>query len=119
MKRHKSLSFLGFLGFLGFGGFGYFQNHSIATLSYFAFFGFFSYFWISRIANEITDERYLENSRNAKAFTFNIAVFEFVILYLIAPLNFVSKGFLTVAIALCFASLIISYAIKFYRLEKI
>lgn len=118
MKNSKYLKFWGFLGFLGFRGFEYFQNYEIASLSNFAFFGFFSYFWISRIANEMADERYLENSRNAKAFTFNLAVGEFIILYLAAPLDFVSKEILTVASALCFASLLICYSIRFYRLEK-
>ncbi len=118
MKRGRHLNFMGFLGFLGFGGFQYFQNHNIATLSHFAFFGFFAYFWISKIANEMADERYIENSRNAKAFTLNIAGIEFIILYLTTPLNFVSKEILTVASALCFASLLISYAITFYRFER-
>lgn len=118
MKKNRQFVFLGFLGFLGFGGFQYFNNHNFGALSQFAFFGFFAYFWIGRIANKMADERYIENSRNAKAFTFNIAIIEFIILYLIAPLNFITKEILTVASALCFASLIIFYAIKFYRLEK-
>ncbi|WP_066507173.1 DUF3796 domain-containing protein [Abyssisolibacter fermentans] len=117
MKKNH-YKFMGFLGFLGFGGFQYFNNHNIATLSQFAFFGFFSYFWINKIGNEMTDERYIENSKNAKAFTLNIAIFEFIILFLIAPLNFVTKEILTVVSALCFASLILSYAITFYRFEK-
>lgn len=118
MKRSRHLKFMGFLGFLGFGGFEYFHNHDIASLGYFAFFGFFSYFWISRIANEMEDERYVENSRNAKAFTLDIALIEFIILFLIAPLNFVTKELLTAISALFFASLLISYAITFYRFEK-
>lgn len=118
MKRDRLLNFMGFIGFMGFLGFGYFKSHDTAALSYFAFFGFFSYFWISRIANEMPDERYIENSRNAKAFTFNIAVIEFIILYLIAPLDFITKDILTAACALCFASLLIFYGIAFYRSEK-
>lgn len=109
---------MGFLGFWGFGGFQYFSNHNIGDLRQFAFFAFFSYFWISKIANEMEDERYIENSRNAKVFTLNIAIVEFIILYLTVPLNFVTKEILTVASALCFASLIITYAITFYRFEK-
>lgn len=118
MKKNRYLNYWGFLGFLGFGGFEYFHNHDIASLGYFAFFGFFSYFWISRIANEMEDERYVENSRNAKAFALDIALIEFIILFLIAPLNFVTKELLTAISALFFASLLISYAITFYRFEK-
>lgn len=121
MKRNRHIKFMGSLGFLGFGGFGgfqYFINQNIADLSQFAFFGFFLYFWISKIANEMEDERYIENSRNAKAFTLNVAIIEFIVLYLTAPLNFVTKEILTVTSALCFASLLITYAIKFYRFEK-
>lgn len=112
------MRFMGFVGFIGFNGFQYFQNHDITTLSYFAFFGFFSYFWVSRIANEMADERYIENSRNAKAFTYNVAIFEFIILFLTAPLNFMSKEILTAVLALSFASLLIIYAIAFYKFEK-
>lgn len=109
---------MGFIGFMGFMGFGYFENHDTATLSYFAFFGFFSYFWVGRLANEMADERYIENSKKAKAFAFNIAVIEFIILYLAAPLSFITKDILVAACALCFASLLIFYAIAFYRFEK-
>lgn len=114
----KNLKFMGFLGFLGFMGFRYFRDFNPAFLSYFAYFGFFSYFWISKIAAEMIDERYLENSRKAKAFSFNLAVVEFIILFLIAPLSLVSRELLTVVIALCFASLLLSYAIAFYFFEQ-
>lgn len=103
---------------MGFGGFQYFNNHNIYNLSLFAYFGFFSYFWMSKIANEMADERYIENSRNAKALTLNVAIIEFIILYLTAPLNFVTKEILAVTSALCFASLLITYATIFYRFEK-
>jgi hypothetical protein len=118
MKKNRHSTYLGFLGFVGFAGFQYFQNHSIATLSYFAYFGFFAYFWINKISKEMKDERYLENSRKAKAFTLDIAIFELVILYMVIPLNFISKEILTVFSALCFASLILSYALTFYKFEK-
>src|SRR5690554_971237 len=118
MARKKNLKFMGFVGFLGFMGFQYFRDYNIDSLSYFAFFGFFSYFWISKIAAEMIDERYLENSRRAKAFSFNLAVVEFIILSLITPLSLVSKELLTVVIALCFSSLLISYAVAFYLFEQ-
>ncbi|HHT48505.1 MAG TPA: DUF3796 domain-containing protein [Firmicutes bacterium] len=59
--------------------------------SFFAFFAFFSYFWIGKIAAEMIDERYLENSRKAKAFSFNLAVVELFILCLITPLTVISR----------------------------
>jgi hypothetical protein len=37
------------------------------------------------------DERYLENSRKAKAFSFNLAVVELFILCLITPLTVISR----------------------------
>lgn len=118
MKTKRHSRFAGFLGFVGFMGFQYFQDHNAAALSYFAFFGFFAFFWINRISAEMVDERYVENSRNARAFTLNVAVVEFIILYLVTPLSFISKEILTVASALCFASLLISYAVAFYTYEK-
>ncbi|MFW6035171.1 MAG: DUF3796 domain-containing protein [Halothermotrichaceae bacterium] len=118
MTRNNRLKFLGILGFIGFTGFQYFQSHNTTALSYFAFFGFFSFFWISRISSEMADERYLENVRKAKAFTFQVAIGELIILYLTAPLNFITKEILTAALALSFASLIIIYSIAFYRYEK-
>ena len=118
MKRNRHYKFIGFLGFLGFGGFQYFISHNIYDLRQFSFFAFFSYFQISKIANEMEDERYIENSKNAKNFTLNVAIVEFIILYLTVPLNFVTKEILTVTSALCFASLLITYAITFYRFEK-
>ena len=118
MTRSKRLKFIGFLGFLGFGGFQYFQNHNIGALGNFAFFGFFAYYWVGNIAGDMVDERYLENSRRAKVFTYYIALFEFAILYLIAPFEFITKEILTAVLALCFASLLIIYAITFYYNEK-
>lgn len=118
MKIKNKLSYFGFLGFLGFIGLRFFSTNNIADLSNFAFFGFFAYFWVSKTSNEMVDERYVENSRKAKAFTLNFAMLELVILYLIVPLDFVSKEILTVTCALSFASLIIIYAISFYKYEK-
>lgn len=118
MKRTKYFKYLGFLGFVGFEGFQYFQNHNIATLSYFAFFAFFSCFWLSKISSEMEDERFIENSRKAKVFTLNIAVAVITILYLTIPLKFISKEILTAFSSLGFASLILSYSISFYKLEK-
>lgn len=118
MTRSRQLKFLGFLGFLGFGGFRYFQTHDISTLGNFAYFGFFAYYWIGKIAGDMVDERYLENARKARAFTFYIALLEFIILYMAAPMKFITKEILTAVLALCFASLLVIYAVAFYNFEK-
>lgn len=65
------------------------------------------------------DERYSENSKAAKAFTLDIAVIEFAILYLSTLTNRITKEIFLIFIPLCFSSLIIIYAIKFYKLEKL
>ncbi|NLY91964.1 MAG: DUF3796 domain-containing protein [Firmicutes bacterium] len=118
MGSKKNLKYLGFFGFLGFNGFQYFRGYNTAFLSYFAFFAFFSYFWIGKIAAEMIDERYLENSRKAKAFSFNLAAIELIIICLITPVTVISREILTVVSALCYASVFIAYAIAFYLYEK-
>ena len=118
MSRKKNPKYLGFLGFLGFVGFKYFRDYDIASLSYFAYFAFFGYFWLSKIAAEMIDERYLENSRRAKAVSFNLALVEVAVLYLIISLTMVSRAVLAVVSAFCFASLLIAYAVAFYSFEK-
>ncbi len=118
MKKKRNSKYLGYLGFMGFLGIQYFVNYNVRTLSCFAFFGFFGYFWINRIANDMIDECYIENSKKAKAFTLNIALIELAVLCIIIPLKFISKEFLTVFSAFCFAALIVFYSIAFYRFEK-
>jgi len=95
MSSRKHNSILGFLGFIGFLAFGYFQTGDIRQLSYFSFFGFLAYFWVGRIASEIADELYIENSRKAKAFAYNLALLEFMILFIVVPLSTVSKEIIT------------------------
>lgn len=119
MSGRKISKYMGYLGFTGFLGFQYFINHDPIFLSYFGSFGFFAYFWISKISREMLDERYVENSKVAKAFTLDIAVFEFAILYLSTLTSGITKEILLIIIPLCFSSLIIIYAMKFYKLEKL
>lgn len=107
---------MGCLGFFGFSGFLYFINYNTAFLSYFSFFAFFSFFWIGSISNEMKDERYVENCRNAKAFTYDIISTE--IIFLFTTFDFMTKELLTVVVSLCFASVFILYATAFYRFEK-
>jgi hypothetical protein len=109
---------LGFLGFAGFIGCSYFQDHNVASLSFLAYFGFFAYFWIAKIADQMPDERYLENVAKAKSTAFDIAIIELVALNLLSSLGFAGKELLVAAVALCFSSLLIIYAVKFYLLEE-
>jgi hypothetical protein len=117
-RGRKRRSYLGFLGFAGFIGFSYFHNHNVASLSYFAYFGFFAYFWIAKIANQMPDERYLENVARAKSTAFDIVIIELVALNLLSLFGFTTKEVLVALLALCFSSLLIIYAVKFYLLEE-
>lgn len=117
-RNRQRRSYLGFLGFAGFIGCSYFQDHNVASLSFLAYFGFFAYFWIAKIADQMPDERYLENAAKAKSAAFNIAIIEFVALNLLSSLGFANKELLVAAVALCFSSLLIIYAVKFYLLEE-
>ncbi len=117
-RVRKRQSFLGFLGFAGFIGFSYFHDHNVATLGYFAYFGFFAHFWIAKIANQMPDERSLENVAKAKSTAFDIAIIELVALNLLSLFGFTTKEVLVALLALCFSSLLIIYAVKFYLLEE-
>jgi fatty acid desaturase len=117
-RNRQRRSYLGFLGFAGFIGFSYFQDHNVASLSFFAYFGFFAYFWIAKIADQMPDERYLENIAKAKSTAFDIAIIEFVALNLLSAFGFAGKELLVAAVALCFSSLLIIYAVRFYLLEE-
>jgi hypothetical protein len=117
MFKNKKM-YLGFLGLLGVSGFQYFQTHDIANLCGFAYFSFFAYFWIAKVSADTPDERYFENVRRAKAFAFNVALIEFMVLMAASILVPAVRAFLMVGVALCFASLVILYAVKLYRLEE-
>ena len=92
-RDRRRQSFLGFLGFAGFIGFSYFHDRNVATLSYFAYFGFFAYFWIARIADQMPDERYLQNVAKAKSAAFDIAIIELVALNLLSLFGFTTKEY--------------------------
>ena len=106
-RDRRRQSFLGFLGFAGFIGFSYFHDRNVATLSYFAYFGFFAYFWIAKIADQMPDERYLENVAKAKSTAFDIAIIELVALNLLSLFGFTTKEVLVALLALCLSSLLL------------
>lgn len=116
-KKPKRYSkWIGFLGFLGFRGLWYFKTHDVSELYYFMYFAWFGHFLLSKINVSITDEMYLENEKNARAFIGILAMFLISILtvlsVLIKDLNL--KPFVVAA----FVILVLSYSIKLYSLEK-
>jgi len=114
----------GFFSLFGLIGLNYFSNHDPSYLSYFAFFAFLANFFVARIDTSVLDERYYEDVRAAKAFAFDVAIVEVTIFFLInlimslyfpaAILGHISVGL----VAICYASLITTYGIKLYNLEK-
>lgn len=114
----RKIGYLGFAGFASFAAFDFFTSHNTADLGYLCFLGFFAYFWIAKIGVSIPDERYYEDSKLAKAFAFNIAINELIILVLAAIFIPSIREYLIAGVALCYSSLLIIYAIKFYTLEE-
>ena len=121
----KRMNFLfGFFSLFGLIGLNYFSTHDPSYLSYFAFFAFLANFFVARVDTSVLDERYYENVRAAKAFTFDVAIIEvtiFFIINLIMSLYFPAAilGYISVGlVAICYASLIATYGIKLYNLEK-
>ena len=115
-KTRRYSKWIGFLGFLGFRGFWYFKTHDVSELYYFMYFAWFGHFLLSKINVSITDEMYLENEKNARAFIGILGMFLISILtvlsVLIKDLNL--KPFVVAA----FVILVLSYSIKLYSLEK-
>jgi len=116
--------FAGFLGLFGLLGFRYFTTHDPSYLNYFAFFAFLSNFFLARINLSISDERYYEDVREAKAFAFDVTLAEIVAFFII---NVIMSMYLPAAIighvsvsliAICYASLVTAYGIKLYNLEE-
>lgn len=107
----------GFLGFLGINGFRYFSTAEPRWLFWFAYFAFFAYFWIARLRITIPDERYLENSRLALAFVGQLALMEMAVLIVLSTLLPYQELYI-LGIAIVWASLLVSYAVKLYHLEE-
>ncbi|HCA72383.1 MAG TPA: hypothetical protein DEP27_07815 [Ruminococcaceae bacterium] len=110
--------FLGFLGFLGFLTFRFFSSGDVNDLAYIGFFGFFAFFFIAKISGNRTDERYIEDVKQAKAFMGNLALIEMTVLMVLGVKESPVREYLFVPVSVCFASLIIAYAIKLYLLEE-
>ena len=115
-KTRRYSKWIGFLGFLGFRGFWYFKTHDVSELYYFMYFAWFGHFLLSKINVSITDEMYLENEKNARAFIGILAIFLISILTMLSM--FVRDLDLKPFIVATFVILVLSYSIKLYLLEK-
>jgi putative ABC transport system permease protein len=72
IRIQKPIKYLWLLGFLGFQGFKYFKTGEPLALFWFSYFSFFAYYFIGKMADEMQDERYFENSQRAKLKTAKI-----------------------------------------------
>ena len=115
---NRRFKFLGFLGFFGFLTFRFFISGDVNDLTYIGYFGFFAYFFIAKISGNRTDERYIEDVNQAKAFMGNLALIEITMLMVLGVKEYPIRQYLFVLVSVCFASLIIVYAIKLYILEE-
>jgi len=101
----KSIKYIWFIGFLGFRGFAYFITGNPLSLFWFSFFSFFAYYFIAKMADEMQDERYFENSK--KVILFIVGFF--------SGLSFVTKEHIILTCAFGWA---ISYAFLFWYYDK-
>jgi len=110
-KQHK---YIWFFGFFGFQGFSYFKTHNPLSLFWFSFFSFFAYYFINKLANEMPDERYIENSKNAKIKSAIIPLFTIFLVGFGSGLSFVTKEMIILVCAFGYVATLISYAILFW-----
>lgn len=114
----KSIKYLWFFGFLGFRGFTYFITGNPISLFWFSFFSFFAYYFIAKMANEMQDERYFENSQKAKLKTAGIPLVILFIIGFFAGFPFITKELIILTCAFGWAVTLISYAFLFWYYDK-
>ena len=114
----KSIKYVWFIGFLGFRGFAYFITGNPLSLFWFSFFSFFAYYFIAKMADEMQDERYFENSKKAKLKTANIPLVILFIVGFFSGFSFVTKEYIILTCAFGWAVTIISYAFLFWYYDK-
>lgn len=113
----KTRFFWGFFGFFGFRSFRYFSTGNLMDLTSIGFFAFFSYFILARIHGDNTDERYVENSKNAMAFTGKFAIIELLALW--CAIEFCKNANLAAVLtAFAYTVTVNVYALKLYILEE-
>lgn len=115
VKKNK---FLGFLGLLGLLAFRFINSGDINDLAYIGYFGFFAYFVTAKISGSRADERYRQDALRAKAFMGDLALTETAAVLILGIAVPVIREYLPVLVAVCFASMIIAYAVRLYRLEE-
>lgn len=114
----KSIKYVWFIGFLGFQGFRYFITGNPLSLFWFSFFSFFAYYFIAKMADEMQDERYFENSKKAKLKTANIPLVILFIVGFFSGFSFVTKEHIILTCAFGWAVTIILYAFLFWYYDK-
>ncbi len=113
----KKQFYLGFAGFMSFLSIRYFYSGNLLDLTYIGFFAFFSNFIIAKISGDKEDERYIEDRKNALAFTGQFAIVELFIIWCISMLV-KNINIIAILIPLAYAITANVYAIKLYILEE-
>lgn len=114
----KSIKHVWLFGFFGFQGFTYFITRNLLSLFWFSFFSFFAFYFIAKMADEMQDERFFENSKKAKL---RVAPIPLVILFIIgfcSGFPFVTKELIILTCSFGWALTLISYAILFWYYDK-
>ena len=110
----NSIKYIWFFGFFGFQGFTYFSTHEPMSLFWFSFFSFFAYYFVNKLSKEMPDERYLENSKNARIRTSIIPLATVFLVAFGAGLPFITKEIIILVCAFGYAATLISYAVLFW-----
>lgn len=114
----KYIKYAWFFGFFGFHGFIYFVTGNPLSLFSFSFFSFFAYYFIAKMADEMPDERYFENSQRAKLKTAIIPLVALFIIGFFSGFPFVTKEMIIIACAFGWAVTLILYAFLFWYYDK-
>ncbi|MBU5330731.1 DUF3796 domain-containing protein [Anaerocolumna aminovalerica] len=116
--NYKSSKYFGFFGFFGFGGFGYFVNHNVSNLFLFCFFSFFSYFIMGKLAKEMPDERFIENSAKARSKALTISLLALFVVGFCSSYSFIPKEVIVLISVIGWVATILAYAFLFCYYEK-
>lgn len=114
----KYIKYAWLFGFFGFQGFTYFVTGNPLSLFWFSFFSFFAYYFIAKMAGEMQDERYIENSQKAKLKTATIPLVTLFIIGFCSGFPFVTKELIILACAFGWSVTLISYAFLFWYYDK-
>ena len=114
----KKQFYMGFAGFVGFMSIRYFFSGDLRDLTYIGFFAFFANFIIAKISGSKEDERYIQDSKAALAFTGQLAIIELFIIWCAVNIGSITIDIIRVMISLSYAITLNAYAIKLYKLEE-